>query len=61
MTARVRENLYLHDRLQMVAANDDLGADPTPGRRKTLTITYTLDGSRPKDISVPEGQIVTLP
>lgn len=61
VTARVRENLYLHDRLQMVAANDDLGADPTPGRRKTLTITYTLDGSRPKDISVPEGQIVTLP
>ena len=61
VTARVRENLYLHNQLQMMVANEDLGTDPAPNRPKTLTITYTLDGGRPQEIRVPESQMVTLP
>ncbi len=61
VTARVRENLYQHNQLQMMVANEDLGTDPAPNRPKTLTITYTLDGGRPQEVRVPESQMVTLP
>ena len=61
VTARLRERVQLGNRLQTMVTNDDLGADPSPSRVKTLTVTYTVDGGRPQEIRVNESQMLTLP
>ncbi len=59
VTERVR-SFVRNGRLDIVVDNDSFGFDPAPGRVKTLSIEYTLDGDR-RDVRVPEGGRLRLP
>jgi len=37
------------------------GTDPAPGKPKTLTLSYTLDGGRTQSVRVEENQRLRLP
>lgn len=47
-------------RIDMAVENHTLGADPAPGRPKTLTVVYTVDGLR-RQARVPEHGRLLLP
>lgn len=58
VTARVAELESAH--LEIRANSGTLGADPTPGWRKHLHVTYTKDGVK-RDIWVDEDQLLKFP
>jgi hypothetical protein len=47
-------------RLDVRVSNSTLGNDPAPERRKQLSVTYSV-GGRQQQITVNEGEVLSLP
>jgi len=60
VTERLR-GMVRSNRLDVRVNNSLAGTDPAPGKPKTLTLSYSLDGGRTQSVRVEENQRLRLP
>ncbi len=60
VTDRVRSQVLDNGTIYAVVTNELAGADPAVNRQKQLHVEYTA-GGEPKEITVAEGQVLSLP
>jgi hypothetical protein len=59
--SRRLQSMVRDGRLYAEVNNDTMGTDPAPHARKTLWVTYSLNGSRQQQTSVREGGRLQIP